>query len=222
VRNSSPHPLGRINKNIQDWIAHGILDSVVDSFFPFIAQIDKEVDQVEKFLYSDPEISENVAKANRTKRKLPSESTSDSGDEKVEKVDEKVDEKGDDASMSVHDEKPSLSPTKPQQRVMTAKFRPSPIPISLHIRRARKFLRSLFFKTTTVPGVGEPHAAQVNPATRTVYRMAKIRRLVTSLTRLLSTKAELIAQIRKRLVTRGEWSLDSDPELYIHLGDILG
>lgn len=212
MRVSSPHLLGRTNKNIQDWIAHGILDSVVDSFFPFIAQIDKEVDQVEKFLYSDPENSENVAKANRTKRKRPSESTSDSGDEKV-------DEKGDDASMVVYDEKPS---TIPLQRVKTAKFKPSPVPISLHIRRARKFLRSLFFKTTTVPGVGEPHAAQVNPATLTVYRMAKIRRLVTSLTRLLSTKTELIAQIRKRLVTRGEWSLDSDPELYVHLGDILG
>jgi len=44
---------------------------------------------------------------------------------------------------------------------------------------------------------------------------------VTSLTRLLSTKADLIGQIRKRLVTGGEWCLNNDPELYIHMGDIL-
>jgi len=80
----------------------------------------------------------------------------------------------------------------------------------------------LFSKTSAVPGVGEPFMVQrISPTTRTVFKMAKVRKLVTSLTRLLSTKADLIGQIRKRLVTRGEWSLNGDPELYIHMGDIL-
>jgi len=196
-----------------DWIAHGILDSVVDSFFPFVAQIDKEVDQIDKFLYSDPDDSEGGAtKASSTKPKPSSDSTLNPTDEKM-----------DDTLTSACDEKLPLSPVKPQQHVKTAMFRASPLPISLYIRRARRFLKSKLFKTSTGTSVGEPWMSQqANPATRTVYRMVKIRRLVTSLTRLLSTKADLIGQIRKRLVTRGEWSLDSDPELYIHLGDILG
>lgn len=194
-----------------DWIAHGVLDSVVDSFFPFIAQINKEVDEIEKFLYSDPDCSDDAVKVSSTESKPSSDSTLDS-----------VDEKKDDASMTSYDEKPPLSPVR-SQHVKTAMFRSSPLPISLYIRRARRFLKSKLSKTSTETGVGEPWISQqANPATRTVYRMVKIRRLVTSLTRLLSTKADLIRQIRKRLVIRGDWSLDSDPELYIHLGDILG
>ena len=176
-----------------------------------MAQIDKEVDQIDKFLYSDPDDSEGTTKASSTKPKPSSDSTLD------------LDEKKDDTSTSACEEKLPLSPVKPQQHVKTAMFRASPLPISLYIRRARRFLKSKLFKTSTGTGVGEPWMSQqANPATRTVYRMVKIRRLVTSLTRLLSTKADLIGQIRKRLVTGGEWSLDSDPELYIHLGDILG
>lgn len=195
-----------------DWIAHGILDSVVDSFFPFVAQIDKEVGQIDKFLHSDPDDPDGATKVSSTKPIPSSDSTLDA-----------IDEKNDDTSTSVHDEKPPLSPMKPQQHVKTAMFRASPLPISLYIRRARRFLKSRLFKTSTGTGVGEPWVPQQsNPATRTVYRMVKIRRLVTSLTRLLSTKADLIRQIRKRLIARGEWSLGGDPELYIHLGDILG
>ena len=197
-----------------EWIAHGILDSVVDSFFPFVAQIDKEVAQVDKFVYSNPDDSEDATKAGPTKPKSSTDFTRDA-------VDEKNDD--DEASTSAYDEKPPLSPVKPQQHVKTTVFRVSPLPISLYIRRARRFIKSRLSKTSTGIGVGEPRTPQqTNPATRTVYRMAKIRKLVTSLTRLLSTKADLIRQIRKRLATRGEGSLDSDPELYIHLGDILG
>ena len=211
MRVSSPCLFGEANTQHPDWIAHGVLDSVVDSFFPFVAQIDKEVAQVDKYLYSNPDDSEGAAKASSTKPKPSSDSTLDGVGEKNE---------NDDTSTSAYDEKSSASP---QQRVKTTMFRASPLPISLYIRRARRFLKSTFFKTSTRTGAGEPWMPQqTNPATRTVYRMAKIRKLVTSLTRLLSTKGDLIQQIRKRLVTRGEWSLDSDPELYIHLGDILG
>ena len=213
VRSSFPCLFGEADKRYQDWIAHGILDSVVDSFFPFVAQVDKEVAQVDKFLYSNPDDSEPAAKAGSNKPRPSSDSTLDAVDEK---------NKDDGTSTSADDEKP-LSPVRPQRQVKTAMFRASPLPISLYFRRARRFIKSRLFKTSTGTGIGEPWIPQqANPATRTVYRMAKIRKLVTSLTRLLSTKADLIRQIRKRLVPREEWSLDSDPELYIHLGDILG
>jgi magnesium transporter len=176
-----------------------------------MAQIDKEVDQIERALFSGPDVSEDVAKSVPAKPKLSIDSASSP-----------IDEKGVEISTSVCDEE-SLYLAKPQQRVKTAKFQASPLPVSVYIRRARRFIKSLFSKSSAVPGVGEPWTTQrVNPATRTVYKMAKMRRLVTSLARLLSTKADLIGQIRKRLVTRGEWSLDSDRELYIHMGDILG
>ena len=194
-----------------------------------MAQVDKEVDQIDKFLHSDPDDSEGAAKVGHPQPK--SSNDSDAVGEKGGDTDEKkggistsvYDEGKDSASMSASDEKPPPSPVKPQQRVKTAVFRASPLPLSLYFRRARRFLKSKVLKTSTGTGVGEPWMPQqTNPAARTVYRMVRIRRLVTSLTRLLSTKADLIRQIRKRLVTRGEWSLDSDPELYIHLGDILG
>ena len=195
-----------------DWIAHGILDSVVDSFFPFVAQIDREVGEIEKFLHSNPEGSDGAAKVSPTRLKASNDS-----------ILSPVDEKNDDTSTTTHDEKSSLSPVKTQQHVKTAMFRASRLPISLYIRRARRFLKSKLSKTSKGTDLGGAWMSQqTNPATRTVYRMAKIKRLMTSLTRLLSTKGELIRQIRKRLVTRGEWSLDTDPELYIHLGDILG
>ncbi|KAF9651936.1 hypothetical protein BDM02DRAFT_3110074 [Thelephora ganbajun] len=204
--------VGENTKKSPGWIAHGILDSVVDSFFPFVAQIDKEVEQMEKLLYSDSDDPKDAAKASSTEPKPSSDPASDS-----------VNEKGDDTPPSPHDEKPPLSPSEPQQHVKTAMFQVTPLPISLYIRRARRFLKSIFSKTPTGTDVGEPRRSQqANAATRTVYKMVKTRRLVTSLTRLLSTKADVIGQIRKRLLTRGEWSLDSDPELYIHLGDILG
>ena len=165
---------------------------------------------MERFLHSDPK--DGVAKVSSAEPKPPSDPTPDL-----------INEKEDDISMTTYDEKPPLSPARSQQHVKATMFRASPLPISLHVRRAKRFLKSKLFKTPTGTGIGEPWMPQqVNPATRMVYRMVKTRRLVTSLTRLLSTKADLIRQIRKRLVTRGEWSLDSDPELYIHLGDILG
>jgi magnesium transporter len=175
-----------------------------------VAQIDKEVDQIDIFLHSDPDNSEDVVKADPTKPEPSSDSDLDI-----------VDEKKDDASTSAYDEKPPLSPARPQQRVKIAMFRASSFPISLYVRRVKRFLKSKLLKTPAGAGVGEPRTP-TDPAIHAVHKMVKIRRLVTSLTRLLSTKADLIGQIRKRLVTRGEWSLDNDPELYIHLGDILG
>lgn len=90
--------------------------------------------------------------------------------------------------------------------------------LPIYLRRARRaiynYLTSVYVRDVKPP--------VVSSTTVTVHRMARTRRLVTSLTRLLATKSDLIAQIKKRLLTQGEWTLGSDPELYIHLGDILG
>jgi Mg2+ and Co2+ transporter CorA len=49
--------------------------------------------------------------------------------------------------------------------------------------------------------------------------MARTRRLVTSLGRLLSTKAEVIAQIRKRLASGTK---PEDAEVAMYMGDVQG
>jgi len=65
-----------------------------------------------------------------------------------------------------------------------------------------------------------------DPTALTLRRMARTRRLVTSLTRLLATKSEVVAQIRKRLLTSGHPGLgngagkDDDIEVAIHMGDV--
>ena len=56
--------------------------------------------------------------------------------------------------------------------------------------------------------------------------MARIRRLVTSLTRFLAVKSEVVAQVKKRLLTKGEWGLgtgtEDDLDVFVYMGDVQG
>lgn len=58
----------------------------------------------------------------------------------------------------------------------------------------------------------------------TLHRISRARRLVTSLTRLLATKSDVVAQIRKRLLTTGlgNGAEAHDVELAIYMGDVQG
>ncbi|OBZ79405.1 Magnesium transporter ALR1 [Grifola frondosa] len=44
--------LGETVNMSSDWIAHGIMDSIVDSFFPFLEGIEKEVTEIENLVFS--------------------------------------------------------------------------------------------------------------------------------------------------------------------------
>lgn len=72
----------------------------------------------------------------------------------------------------------------------------------------------------------EVHRTGGDPTAVTLRRMARTRRLVTSLTRLLATKSEVVAQIQKRLLTSGRSGLgngagkDDDIEVAIYMGDV--
>jgi magnesium transporter len=67
-----------------------------------------------------------------------------------------------------------------------------------------------------------------SPTTATLRRIARTRRLVTSLTRLLATKSEVMTQIRKRLLTsnssglRNNSSKEEDVDVAIYMGDVQG
>ncbi|KAG1881613.1 hypothetical protein C8R48DRAFT_587346 [Suillus tomentosus] len=108
-----------------DWIAHGILDSVVDSFFPFLKEIEQQVLAVEALVFSSNDVS---------------------------------------------------------------------------------------------------HTSTQATTTNTLLRMARARRLVTSLTRLLATKSEVISQIRKRFLIGGRQTTspqgNDDLEIAMYMGDV--
>jgi len=83
-------------------------------------------------------------------------------------------------------------------------------PLPLLYRRALRFLRnrrrSSRSRTTLLSG------AEV-----TLRRMAKTRRLVTTLTRLLATKSDVVSQVQKRLLSGAE-----DVDVAIYMGDVHG
>jgi len=191
-----------VNKS-SDWIAHGILDSVVDSFFPFLYEIEKEACEVEDVVFAN-----DISKPKLSKwPTIPEKDTASEGSsEKFDKVD----------SESTCNEKLSASAVNASSVPTGVSLPPTTIPILL--RRAK---RAVSMRSNMVPATVGRRLALVSLSTLTVHRMARARRLVTTLTRLLATKADLVAQIRKRLLTKEEWTLGSDPELYIHMGDIL-
>lgn len=69
-------------------------------------------------------------------------------------------------------------------------------------------------------------APSPNLSMDTVHRMAKTRRLVTSLTRFLAAKSEVVAQIRKRMLKTGEAGLGNgtgdDRDVWMYMGDVQG
>jgi magnesium transporter len=188
-----------------DWIAHGILDSVVDSFIPFLYEIEKEAGKVEDEVFAN----------DIGKRKLFNQCVipDEAGDSQEHYLTRKKVEGTDISSV---DEKSSfvMEPSSVKTR-----FCLSSETISIYLRRVKRMIHL----PSKVPTPNGKKKARVSSSSAlTIHRMARTRRLVTTLTRLLATKSDLIAQIRKRLMSKGEWTLGSDPELYIHMGDIIG
>lgn len=108
----------------------------------------------------------------------------------------------------------------PQSSAKTRFSFPRPTP-SLILRRLKRAIQSITVMVTT-------QLAPANSTNTTLRRMARTRRLVTSLTRLLATKSEVVAQIRKRLLMAGHSGLgngagkDDDIEVAIYMGDVQG
>jgi magnesium transporter len=96
--------------------------------------------------------------------------------------------------------------------------------IPFFFRRIKRAVHSL---STSIPVsiFTEAHRAAGNSTASKLHRMTRTRRVVTSLTRLLATKSDVVAQIRKRLLTTGlgnGTAKDDDIEVAIYMGDIQG
>lgn len=118
------------------------------------------------------------------------------------------------------DEKHVLS--RDVSSVRTAKTQFSlPRPTCGHIfRRLRRALtRFVGFGTTVKTPRVQPSFAR---ASFDLYRIARTRRLVTSVARVLATKPEVVAGIRKRLLASDGLAASDDAEVAIYFGDVQG
>ncbi|KZT30534.1 hypothetical protein NEOLEDRAFT_1126102 [Neolentinus lepideus HHB14362 ss-1] len=183
-----------------DWIAHGILDSIVDSFFPFQEGLEKEIESIEDLIFSDKHrtVTESFLPAVVAAETEGSEST----------------EKAQDSP--IIDEKQSAAVAFTRTRFAL----PTPT-IPLMIRRLRRTLRSRILPQSKP--TAERRTA-VSAAVMTLRRIMKARRLFTTSTRLLSTKHEVVAQIKKRLLTESALpkvtGVGDEIEVAMYMGDV--
>jgi len=187
-----------------DWVAHGILDSIVDAFFPYLEDVEKEVLRMEDLVFSEGELTQNddAKTAGAGLSTHPQPVSLD-----LEKVDREIPK-----------EKSEHSPEAPRKVFSIFRLFPG----LGRIGQSRHFIQSLLESMSLVRG-----SKSISTAI-TLRRLAKTRRLVTSLTRLLATKSEIIAQIRKRLLTSNHTGIGfgesaaEDIDVAIYLGDVQG
>ncbi|KAF8506659.1 hypothetical protein F5888DRAFT_1644306 [Russula emetica] len=170
------------------WIAHGILDSVVDSFFPLVEEIEEHVMAIESVVHNK---DNPIPPANtRALRILPAEETIPSANPWALPAGEKVA-----TATSFVDEKHGFS--KDVASIKTAKTQFSLPGLTCGLIQAG-FTRASF----------------------DLHRMARTRHLATSVTRVLTTKPEVVAGIRKRLLASDGPDASDEAEVAIYFGDV--
>ncbi|KZS95998.1 hypothetical protein SISNIDRAFT_333467 [Sistotremastrum niveocremeum HHB9708] len=180
-----------------DWIAHGILDSIVDSFFPLLKSIELETEVldglVHGFIDAAPKdaLHLDIKVSERRRDRISNE-----------------EEKGhDDALVGAINEK--------QQRRPIRRLGPSQLQ-GIYSELRRFVLWVLPLPASKTSDGSAPNTGSI------LQRMTHTRILVTSLGRVLAPKSEVIRQLRKRALT-GESSLSrsSDSgEIAMYMGDI--
>lgn len=153
-----------------------------------------------------------------------------STDERVEPLAKDEGEKSEDATLPVDDTKEakvlSEKPvTTSDSRKITFRISSVPIFSAVSFRRIRNWIRESLRPSRALTKEKE-NDQDCSPTYATLLRMATTRRMVTSLTRLLSSKSEVVAQIRKRLLTSssmGVWDLKGpSDDVSIYMGDVHG
>lgn len=203
------------------------MDSIVDGFGPIIHGIEIEVDELENMVsgmsLTDSDTSE------RAQRSLSSVTLADNEKTSYKRPTPNDPEKQDQLSDPIFKEDtgnhPDLNvPCVSWHRKLLSFLSSALLPSSL--------LLSRLFARSENPKV----QAKTQQATgyNTLLRMAASRRLVTSLTRVLAPKNEVVVQIRKRLRTPGgllwargvsgsnEVGSSMGLELDVYLGDVQG
>ncbi|KAI6153624.1 hypothetical protein BKA82DRAFT_2719278 [Pisolithus tinctorius] len=177
-----------------DWIAHGLLDSVVNSFFPILREIEKEVAAVETILFPNGECASSPSAGSSTA-----------------------------STTTVEEEKVELSSIPCSEKIEMiagegSRFSAPRFAVPLASRYLKQkiilFLDSIF-STPKAKFVSSQAAT-----TATLRRIARTRRLVTSLTRLLASKSEVLSRVRKRYLDVTTIVQSDDVEIAMYMGDV--
>ena len=170
----------------------------MDSFFPLLKEIEKEVIAIDDLVFLDFDQVPPIQIENQGK--VANSAMSEKVDATQHRLPEKI------AQTS------SVSPNISLRRVT----------IPLVFSQCKRTINRIWKSTPTFT------ASQSSATHFTLRRIARTRKLVTLLARLLATKSEVIAQIRKRLLTSSQSGLgngtnrDEDVEVSIYLGDVQG
>ncbi|KAG8832677.1 proliferating cell nuclear antigen [Serendipita sp. 399] len=176
-----------------DWIAHGLMDSIVDAFFPVLKDISKEVELVEELVSG---LEQNQG-----------------GGDEFHPIDrrESPATEGTAVNSSSSPETPMLS-----EKILGEKEKEPigslPTEKKGRTRPLRYYTGAWWLRLKGRLRTKDPGASTLNRDLNRLRRMTTTRRLVTTLGRLLSSKADVIAQLRKRL--------DGQGEVYIYFGDV--
>ncbi len=174
-----------------------MLDSVVDSFFPVLEKVEQEVSEIEKLVFFPQE-----ATGDPTVTPPPSQPPSTVGSE-----DEKFSKESSEPPL------PALEVTRPTQIRFSLRLNPR-----LMYRRLKRFIRARWSTSKE-----DDMATQTYQKPSPLQRMARTRRLVTTLTRLLGSKSEVVSQMRKRLLSGSGTGIEKgDDDVAIYIGDVQG
>ncbi|KAJ7487560.1 hypothetical protein B0H11DRAFT_1099387 [Mycena galericulata] len=191
--------LEKVINMTSDWIAHGILDSIVDSFFPFLQGLEREVMSIEDIVFSGAS-SSRTSDAAKAAQAQPNAEKRTPDPKDVEK-----------SVSAVELSEKNLASLNASSRHVSLPW-PSFIAkwkIDIPIR----------WRATSLAKPGPSRNSSP------LHRMARARRLVTSLSRLLAAKSEVVAQLRKRLMTSATSAGSSTAggegaEVAMYLGDV--
>lgn len=184
------------------------MDSIVDSFFPFLEDIEKEVAAIESLVFTTniigslpdvPSLSESSSSVTVVAPTSKSQKSLLMSPLKIKHED------------TIHSAGAKTHFSLPQRPRHTWRA------IGSYFRGLRDMVRSRFAR---------PPASAPSKTNTTVRRMARTRRLVTSLTRVLAAKSEVVTQLKKRLLNTGESGLGEgmgdDQDVFMYMGDVQG
>ncbi|KAL0576353.1 hypothetical protein V5O48_005612 [Marasmius crinis-equi] len=206
------------------WIAHGLLDSIVDSFFPCLDDIEKEVVAIEELVFN----GERPSQAPPTQAQVQTQPSNQPEDTPPTKrkwllnptsLFSRPNPSEHPSSLEKADTFSEKDETDTYRDSLATKTRfdlPRP-PMALMKKRLRRFFRSRFkLSKSKSEKSSPPSMTYIN-----LKRIARTRKIVTTLTRLLASKADVIAQIRKRMLSGiAGTSPAEDVEVAIYMGDV--
>ncbi len=173
----------------------------MDSFFPVLNEIEKEVTAIDHMVYDSLE-PEAVSLPTPSLKRYDTPKTSQTLVERVTSV-----EKDGDAY---------YTPAEKLREAYRPRFVSPRLSARLLVRRLRRQIGMTWDSFWAKP------PAPPNERHEALRRMARTRKQVTVLGRLLATKADVVSQIRKRLGKAGQSSTSDEQEVAIYMGDVEG